>query len=407
MKRHILLVALLGAILGLSAKTRKAVFVIIDGIPAQTIERLQPPTLMDIARHGRYSRAYCGGEVGAYSQTATISAIGYTNILTGTWVNKHNVRGNGNIEANYNYPTLFRIAKDQSRPVTTAIYSSWTDNRTILLGEGRPETRNLKVDYVFDGYDKDKQHYPDEPGDLHIQKIDGRVCEEAAKCIGTNAPDLNWIYLWYTDDAFHNHGHGQFSDESVMTVDRQLAPVWQAICQREKENDEEWLVIVTTDHGRTVTGKGHGGQTQEERTVWVITNQKRVNRQFHRPTLSHVDINPTICRWMDFQVPRDVEFERDGIPFIGPTDICNLHAETYDKQLNLTWDAQGNSGPATVWISPTNDFAKGGHDDWKQAGQVPARSGSYHIDLSPWPEARTFKIVVQTPATTLTRWLVK
>ena len=192
-----------------------------------------------------------------------------------------------------------------------------------------------------------------------------------------------------------------------MTVDRQLAPVWQAICQREKENDEEWLVIVTTDHGRTVTGKGHGGQTQEERTVWVITNQKRVNRQFHRPTLSHVDINPTICRWMDFQVPRDVEFERDGIPFIGPTDICNLHAETYDKQLNLTWDAQGNSGPATVWISPTNDFAKGGHDDWKQTGRVPARSGSYHIDLSPWPEARTFKIVVQTPATTLTRWLVK
>ena len=142
-----------------STKTHKAVLIIIDGIPAPTMERLQPPTLMAIARQGHYHRAYCGGEVGSYSETPTVSAIGYTNILTGTWMNKHNVKGNDNQNPNYHYPTLFRIAKDQQRPVTTALYSSWTDNRTVLLGENkavfmqRPATTDLSYrTLALEGY---------------------------------------------------------------------------------------------------------------------------------------------------------------------------------------------------------------------------------------------------------------
>ena len=61
----------------------------LDGIPADYIERVHPKNIFDIASKGGYARAYTGGEVGAYSQTPTISAIGYMNILTGTWMNKH------------------------------------------------------------------------------------------------------------------------------------------------------------------------------------------------------------------------------------------------------------------------------------------------------------------------------
>ena len=88
-----LIVALLG-IQGLYAKQRKVVYVVLDGIPADYVERVRPKTIFEIAASGGYSRAYTGGEVGGYSQTPTISAIGYMNILTGTWMNKHNVDGN-------------------------------------------------------------------------------------------------------------------------------------------------------------------------------------------------------------------------------------------------------------------------------------------------------------------------
>lgn len=98
------------------------------------LHQTRPATIFDIASTGSYADAYAGGEVSALSQSPTISAIGYTNILTGTWINKHNVQGNSNIKTNYNYWSLFRIAKAQQRDVKTALFSSWADNRTLLIG---------------------------------------------------------------------------------------------------------------------------------------------------------------------------------------------------------------------------------------------------------------------------------
>ena len=114
MKRFlfIILTALL-ACAASQAATRKVVYVVMDGIPADYIERVHPATVFDVARHGGYARASTGGEIGGYSQTPTISAVGYMNILTGTWLNKHNVPGNSNLDPNYNYWSLFRIAKQQ------------------------------------------------------------------------------------------------------------------------------------------------------------------------------------------------------------------------------------------------------------------------------------------------------
>ena len=263
------------------AKTRKAVFIIIDGVPADMIERLNTPAIDEIAARGSFERAYTGGEVGGYSQTPTISAIGYTNLLTATWLNKHNVGGNSNLKPNYNYWTIFRIAKEQKKDYKTAIYSSWTDNRTVLLGEGKPETGNLKIDYVCDGYDLDTKRFPKKEKELHIFDIDEFVTKQAAQGIKNDAPDLSWVYLWYTDDAGHIEGNGKFFDEYTLKADQQIAQIWEAVKYREANFDEEWMVVVTTDHGRSENGHDHGGQSERERTTWISTNQP-VNRHFHK-----------------------------------------------------------------------------------------------------------------------------
>ena len=64
---------------------KKAVFIILDGIPADVIESVETPTLDEIAEQGGYSRAYTGGVAGGASETPTISAVGYNSLLTGTW----------------------------------------------------------------------------------------------------------------------------------------------------------------------------------------------------------------------------------------------------------------------------------------------------------------------------------
>ena len=115
MKKIVLFVVGLGCILSVSAQTRqkKALFVIVDGIPADVIEKVATPALDSIAKKGVYMHAYVGGEKGGYSETPTISAVGYNSLLTGTWANKHNVWDNDIAKPNYSYWTIFRFFKNQ------------------------------------------------------------------------------------------------------------------------------------------------------------------------------------------------------------------------------------------------------------------------------------------------------
>ncbi len=242
-RKHILIILSILLLLpwgGYGAKAKKAVFIIVDGVPADMIERLKPPAIGRIAAEGGYSRAYCGGIAGTYCETPTISAVGYNCILTSAWANKHNVWDNSP-KPDYSYWSIFRIAKEQKRDVTTALYSSWTDNRTVLLGEGLPETGDLRIDYVVDGFDLDQKNYPKEKDDLQVYRIDDTVSRAAAAGIREQAPDLSWVYLWYTDDAGHIYGNGDYFDEYVMKADRQIERIWEAVEYREKYFDEEWI----------------------------------------------------------------------------------------------------------------------------------------------------------------------
>lgn len=406
MKLKWLIIFLLLSATTVFSKTRKTVFIIIDGVPADMIERLNTPSIDAIASEGAYSRAYTGGEIGGYSQTPTISAIGYTNLLTATWLNKHNVDGNSNLKPNYNYWTVFRIAKEQKTDYKTAIYSSWTDNRTVLLGEGKEETGHLKIDYVCDGFDLDTVRFPHKEKELHIFDIDEHVSKEAARGIREDAPDLSWVYLWYTDDAGHIEGNGAFFDEYTKKADLQIGRIWEAVQYREKHFDEEWMVVVTTDHGRAENGYGHGGQSERERTTWIAINRK-VNKHFNENTLSITDITPSICRFMGFEVPQDVLWEQDGIPFIGSVDISQMKTSPYDDDIVVSWKCLNTKAQANIYVATDNQYRNGKKDEWIKIATVPARQEQYRIKSGQLPDSKFYKIVVQTENNHLNRWINK
>ena len=384
-------------------KVRKTVYVIIDGVPAEMAERLDLPNIKEIASRGAYGRSYVGGTIGRYDQTPTISAVGYTDILTGTWYNKHNVPGNSNLSPNYNYWTLFRIAKEQDKEVKTGLFSSWIDNRTVLIGEGKPETGNLKIDYVFDGYEEDTTAFPKKEYDMRIFDIDEHVSKVAAKCIREEAPDLSWVYLWYTDDAGHIFGNGKAFDDFTVLADKQIGRIWEAVKYREANFNEEWMCIATTDHGRTYDGYGHGKQSVNERTTWLAVNQP-VNERLTSGKSAAVDINPTICSFMGFKVPKDVRWEQDGVSFYGDADIMEMEIRPYDNTVVISWECLNKDAEVTVWASPTNNFKTGGKDEWTEMGKVRASEGTFTADLSTLPKSDFYKFVLETPNGTLNRW---
>lgn len=387
-------------------KLRRSVFIIVDGVAADVIEKLDPPNLRRIADQGGFARAIVGGEKDGYSQTPTISAVGYNSVLTGTWVNKHNVWDNDIAEPNYHYPTIFRLLKTQWPQKKTAVYSSWLDNRTKLVGDGLPQTGNVHVDFHFDGLEHDTINYPHDEQRDFMHRIDEAVADHAAKSIREQAPDLSWVYLEYTDDMGHMYGDSPAFHKAVEYADKQVGRIWDAVEYRMKNFNEDWLIIVTTDHGRdSVTGHNHGGQSVRERSGWIVTNAKGLNDHFKKNKGAIVDIMPTIARFMNINIPTDVAREADGIPLTGDLSISNLKANKKNGKIFLEWDAHERSGRVRVWISRSNRFKTGGKDKYESAGEFALSSGKAEIDLKKSPTG-FYKIVVEGKHNSAGRWVM-
>ena len=390
-------------------KTPKVVFIIADGIPADVLEKAATPNIKKIAAAGTYLRAHVGGEPGTYTETPTISAPGYNDLITGTWGYKHNVWDNTIKAPNYHYHTIFRLLKEQQPTRKIAIFSTWTDNRTRLVGEGLPAAGGFTFDYKADGYELDTTAYPHDKGSLYTHAIDQRVVSEAASCLRANGPDLSWIYLEHTDDMGHRYGDSPQLQTAVGYVDEQVGQIWAALQYRMKTYPEDWLLVLTTDHGRdAATGKGHGGQSARERTTWLVMSQKDVNAYARRFQPGIVDLLPTMARFLELPLPTAAARELDGVPLLGPVSVAEPRVWLAGDSLRVSWAALGSAGPpekVKVWLTTTNNFQQGGIDSYTLLGTAPLTRQALSVAKSRFPTATRYKIVLEGEHNTVNRWL--
>jgi hypothetical protein len=385
-------------------KTKKALFVIVDGIPADVVERVPTPWVDTIRYQGGYTRATTGGELDGLSQSPTISAVCYAHLVTGTWTYKHNVWDNSLKEINYHYPSIFSYFKKAYPEKTIGIFSTWEDNRTRLMGEGKAETGSWQFDYKADGYEKDTVQYPHDKDRLYIHHIDEKVTDEAAKSIFENGPDLSFVYLQYTDDVGHMFGDSPQMDEAVQKADAQIGKLYQAIQQRMRDYDEEWVIYVMTDHGRDDTGFSHGGQSFRERTIWIISNDAAWNMYAQNFTPTLVDVLPSLLRYLDVEVPKEQRFEWDGIPMSGPVSHLIHRAQVENDTLHVGWDVFDANQEISIWVSTTNNFAEGGKDEYHLLGKAKASDGRASFSLEKLPSA-FYKVALESPLHTSSKWV--
>jgi hypothetical protein len=397
---RILTLLMVGLISYPSGAQRKAVFIILDGISADALEKTKTPFIDEIAAAGGYTRAYTGGVKETYNESPTISAPGYNHILTGTWSNKHNVWDNDIREPNYNYRNIFRIAEEHNPNLKTAIFSTWLDNRTKLIGDGLSQAGNIRIDYAFDGFELDEEKFPHDAGKRYIFDIDEHVSKEAARYLLDHGPDLSWVYLEYTDDMGHRFGDSPEYMEAIQLADAQVGRIWRAAQQRMQQTGEEWMIVVTTDHGRdAATGKNHGGQSERERTVWICTNLTNLNKRFGNGTAA-VDIMPSILSFLQVPLPETVERELDGVPFTGPVSVANLHAVKEGRKIRLLWDVLDGGGDAIILMSTTDNFRHGGTDTYKTVKKVKVSRGAVLLKI-PGSDATNLKFILRAPGNSI------
>ena len=219
------------------------------------------------------------------------------------------------------------------------------------------------------------------------------MAEEAATYLRTQGPDLTWVYLQYTDDMGHRHGRSPQLDTAIQKADAQVGLIWQAI-QHRQQMGEDWQLWVTTDHGRKEPdGKDHGSQSDAEREVWIASNSSGLNAHFSAGKATQVDLLPSFFRFFNLVVPEHQERELDGVPLTGPLSLSNLALIGKGKKQLLTWTTGMQSEILSVYWSPTDHFATGGHDEYYLLGEVPSDAKQYPLPQK-FGKRAFFKVLV-------------
>jgi hypothetical protein len=188
-----------------------------------------------------------------------------------------------------------------------------------------------------------------------------------------------------------------------------MGRLWDAIKYREKNFNEDWLLVITTDHGRSPRdGRGHGGQSDRERGTWIVTNYKDVNASFKRTTPGIVSILPSITNYLGVDVPKNTKYELDGVPFVGSVYFSDFKSEEKDGKFYFSWnDLSGNKNQtADILVSYTNNVKVGGTDKYQKIATI--KLSENKLELSKKLDKSDFyKFVLETPEQAMNYWIIK
>lgn len=295
------------------AKTAKVLVIGIDGLRPDALETViangDAPNIAALIANGQFSNR-------ATTSQLTFSGPGWSDILLGVHRDEHAVQTNSTcnhathdaIYCNSNQPLyndLLAHVKSFDSSLVTARYTTWQPMHTTRT----PGGSDVAVFY----------HYGiSVPG-----QGDDQIVIDLANYISTNDPDAIFLYqadvdvIGHGGHGGHGLGNGQFSPTSaaylaeIAETDTNVGMVLNAIANRSTYNDEDWLIIVVTDHGGT--GNGHGSNIDEHRYTPLIVSGDSV-------PLQHPSINPM------FVQPKNVDVVTTALAHLGasPSYIQSL-----------------------------------------------------------------------------------
>lgn len=270
-------------------KRRKMLFLGFDGMRADAVRFVLPSkaggkpaynsksntsAIAKVSEKGGVYIAFCGGETNKDNQQTTSTSAGWTSQFTGVWELQNGIKTNNDIK-NMSFKTfMLEYAK---KGLHTSLGFCWDPYFDTNLKKEVSYALGRKLPMVFCDTDRAKQTYgettpealfltPDEPyiGDPGLR-------DHAADRIESGDDIVTAIF-----DNIDGQGHaarfgisGEYKG-AVINCDLYANSILNLIEEREKNNNEEWLVVFASDHGGK--GFGHGSQTPEERTTWIATN---------------------------------------------------------------------------------------------------------------------------------------
>jgi len=215
---------------------------------------------------GKIYNMYCGGDFPRRQKTVTCS--GWTNLLTGHWANErggagHGVSDNGIVKASGTpgllFNNLFEIAKPVGRAAFVVAWDEYFSHPGAVWYHDKAyaEEKGYNVHWLNNAYDGD-----------------GVLYAAALAEVQNPASDIVMVTLDACDYAGHGDGFGNYNPkyiEAFMASEHYGYDLIQAVKARPTYASEDWLLIVTTDHGGWRLG--HGTHFAVERQTFMAINR--------------------------------------------------------------------------------------------------------------------------------------
>lgn len=304
------------------ASTHKKVLLIgIDGCVPTALTKADTPNLDALMNNGTFS-------LDARNPKTTMSGPGWSSILSGVWEEKHGVTNNSFKGANFKaYPHFFKYVK-----------KAYPNSRTVSISEWNPINEKIANEYS------------------DVLKSSLNAAETRERAIAELGVDnLTSMFLQFDgpDKTGHSSGFSAENEKyikSIEEVDAAIGGIIEAMKNRKNYAKEDWLVIVTTDHGGI--GTSHGGNSEEERTVFMIVSGNNVPKQEIKKTTQQSTIPPAQnCLNSNYELA----FKRNGIVSIPTNSIYNF-GDSKDFSIECRFRA---TDPADVSIVSKKDWKSG------------------------------------------------
>jgi len=241
----LMLMLCVAVIAGNGGHKRKVLIIGVDGTRAdalkQEIDSGHAPNLGWLAAHGFAT-------LDSWHEDITISGPSWSSIMCGVYHLKHGVTGNTYSGSNFTqYPYFTTLAKEIDSTYKCVEYCEWAP----LVND----VYNANWDQSIIGTDGYSQG----------------TGAAAAQLLQDPNTDVLFTYFDHVDLTGHSSGFSPANPaycQAIDTVDRQIGVIMTALRARPTYAQEDWLVLVITDHGGT--GTSHGGVSYEERHIWWI-----------------------------------------------------------------------------------------------------------------------------------------
>ncbi len=331
-----------------AAPTDKVLVIGIDGAVLDRVKAANAPHLNGLMAQGLTARS----TLYANPMAATSSGPGWSTIATGVWPDKHGVKDNSFNGKNYTaYPDFLTRIENAKPALNTYAAADWepitsTDQNGPIFSPKVDKRLSLKGDR--DGYGKE----------------DPKIAAAAAAELQGQNPDAAFVYLGEIDVAGHSYGAAsqQYLD-AVGRVDKLIGQLLTAVQNRPTYAQENWKVLVTTDHGHTNSG-GHGGSTIQERGTFVIAKGAGIPAGSVRNDVRLVDVAATALAQVGVSGAG-----LDGVPLDAPDDDpFDTLRPNLQARVDETGIPAGTKGfthtPPAGWSVDNSRMGTGGVTEW-------------------------------------------